>query len=71
MPICHPKSEIITKNKTVLPAYDEIINIFKEQHHRFPHFGFIALYFAVGSAARRIVVETNLFNFAVQPFNQA
>lgn len=70
-PVRHPKSEAIRKNKTVIPSYDEIIEIIKEQHPRFPHFGFIAWDFAVDKESRPVVVEINLGNFAVQPFQEA
>lgn len=70
-PVRHPKSEDIKKNKTAIPSYDKIIEIIKEQHPRFPHFGFIAWDFAVDNESRPVVVELNLYNFAVQPFQEA
>lgn len=70
-PVKHPKSETIKKNKIVIPSYDRIIEIIKEQHPRFPHFGFIAWDFAVDSEGRPIVVEMNLTQINVQPFQEA
>ena len=70
-PICHPKSEIIIKNQTFIPSYDKIIDIVKEQHPRFPHFGLIAWDFAVDCNGYPIVVEINMRGFSVQPFQEA
>ena len=70
-PVIHPKSEFIDKNNTVIPSYAKIIEIIKEQHPRFPHFGFIAWDFAVDSDDRPVVVEMNLTVINVQPFQEA
>lgn len=69
-PVPHPKSETVKKNKTMIPSFDKIIEVIKEQHPRFPHFGFIAWDFAVDNESRPVLVEINLGNFAVHPFQE-
>ena len=70
-PVFHPKSENLKNHKTMIPSFDKIIEIIREHHPKFPHFGFIAWDFAVDNESRPLVVEINLGNFSVHPFQEA
>lgn len=70
-PIFHSKSETIANNKTVIPSYSKILDIVKEHHPRFPHFGFIAWDVAIDRCSRPVVMEMNLIQINVQPFQEA
>ena len=70
-PIFHSKSETIANNKTVIPSYAKILDIVKEHHPRFPHFGFIAWDVGIDSWGRPVVMEMNLSQINVQPFQEA
>ncbi len=57
--------ETVVKNKTMIPSFDKIIEVIKEQHPRFPHFGFIVRDFAVDNESRPVLVEINLEKFLI------
>jgi hypothetical protein len=48
-----------------------MMKIIIKHHPRFPHFGFIAWDFAVNSDGHPVVVEMNLIQINVQPFQEA
>lgn len=63
-PITHHPNGLSFKNR-VIPSYDKVVQIAKEQHCKFPHFSLLAWDFAIDKNGTPVLIEVNMNNASI------